>query len=115
MITCPECGREISDQAKSCPSCGAPAPSAVKKKNAAKIAAFRIILLVATVAVIAAAVWYSSWSRAKAEQEEKERFESSEFYKEMQGIEDGIDEANKKTEEIQENIEKRNEQFGIGE
>lgn len=26
MTACKECGKEISDQAKSCPSCGAPAP-----------------------------------------------------------------------------------------
>ena len=24
LINCPECGKEISDQAASCPSCGAP-------------------------------------------------------------------------------------------
>ena len=25
LITCPECKKEISDKAKSCPKCGAPA------------------------------------------------------------------------------------------
>lgn len=24
LITCPECGKEISDQASACPNCGAP-------------------------------------------------------------------------------------------
>lgn len=117
MIRCPECGKEISDKAKVCPNCGAPAPSAVEKKEnakeTAKIVAFRIFLFIVTVAVIAAAVWYYSWSKAKAEQEEKERFESSEFGQYLAGVEEDIEEANKKTSEIQENIEKRNEEFCI--
>ena len=98
LITCPECGKEISDKAKVCPNCGAPTPSAIKKKENTK-----------------AAVWYNSWSKAKAEQEEQKRFENSEFGQYLAGVEEKIEEANKTNEEIQENIEKRNEQFGIGE
>lgn len=119
LITCPECGKEISDKAKVCPNCGAPTPSAIKKKEntktAARTVAIRIFLLIMTVAVIAAAVWYNSWSKAKAEQEEQKRFENSEFGQYLAGVEEKIEEANKTNEEIQENIEKRNEQFGIGE
>lgn len=119
LITCPECGHNISDKAKVCPNCGAPTPSAIEKKESAKAAAraiaIKIFLAVMTVAVIAAAVWYNSWSRAKAEQEEKERFENSEFGQYLAGVEEKIEEANKKNKEIQENIKKRNEQFGIGE
>lgn len=32
MITCPECGREVSDKAASCPNCGAPINSSSEKK-----------------------------------------------------------------------------------
>ena len=45
---------------------------------------------------------------------EQERFENSEFGQYLAGVEEKIEEANKKNEEIQENIENRNEQFGIG-
>lgn len=31
LIKCPECGKEISDQASSCPSCGAPIKKGEKK------------------------------------------------------------------------------------
>ncbi len=32
MITCPECGREVSDKAASCPNCGAPISNSSEKK-----------------------------------------------------------------------------------
>lgn len=32
MITCPECGREVSDKAASCPNCGAPINNSSEKK-----------------------------------------------------------------------------------
>lgn len=33
LIKCPECGKEISDQAKSCPNCGFPTPKFKQYKN----------------------------------------------------------------------------------
>ena len=32
MITCPECGREVSDKAASCPNCGAPINNFLEKR-----------------------------------------------------------------------------------
>ncbi len=32
LITCPECGREVSDKASSCPNCGAPINTSANKK-----------------------------------------------------------------------------------
>lgn len=37
MIQCPECGKEVSDQAASCPNCGCPIKIAKKKINLSKI------------------------------------------------------------------------------
>lgn len=39
LITCPECGKEVSDQATACPHCGAPLKAKVvdPEKTAAKI------------------------------------------------------------------------------
>ena len=39
LITCPECGREISDQATACPHCGFPVQSHIhsaKKESVAR-------------------------------------------------------------------------------
>ena len=33
LIKCPECGKEISDKAESCPNCGCPASEILSKKN----------------------------------------------------------------------------------
>ena len=33
MIYCKECGKEISDQAKSCPYCGQPSEEQLKRQN----------------------------------------------------------------------------------
>lgn len=33
LINCPECGKEISDQAVSCPNCGTPINNQKKSKN----------------------------------------------------------------------------------
>ena len=33
MINCPECGKEISDNAKSCPNCGYSLKKSFKKKS----------------------------------------------------------------------------------
>ena len=32
LVTCPECGREVSDKAASCPGCGAPVDTSSRKK-----------------------------------------------------------------------------------
>ena len=32
MIKCPECGKEISESAKSCPNCGCDVKKAIKKQ-----------------------------------------------------------------------------------
>lgn len=33
LITCRECGHSISDQARACPQCGAPAPSRARERT----------------------------------------------------------------------------------
>jgi len=37
LIKCPECGREISDQASSCPNCGCPIKTTLLKSKATTI------------------------------------------------------------------------------
>lgn len=49
LITCPECGKEISDQAKKCNKCGYPLPKR-KNKNISKYQ--KIALVFATLSVI---------------------------------------------------------------
>jgi len=44
LTACTECGKEISSKADTCPSCGAPTPSA--KRVAKSTSAARIILMV---------------------------------------------------------------------
>lgn len=57
LIACPECAREISDQAAACPHCGAPArhdaPLVTTQLTAKK---FKLRQLVSTVMIIAGVV-----------------------------------------------------------
>ena len=46
LIKCPECGKEISDKAKACPNCGAPA-----EKKKVKVHIFRAKQLIALVSI----------------------------------------------------------------
>lgn len=48
LFNCPECGKEMSDQAKSCPNCG----YRVKKSSAGKIIAIVLVLVVVVAAVL---------------------------------------------------------------
>lgn len=76
MMNCPECGREVSDKAKSCPNCGTP----IKKlKNALSVweKAIIITIVFTVVAVIAISV-YAHWYRVREEKEFSENFWSSE-------------------------------------
>ena len=53
MINCPECGKEISDNAKSCPNCGYSLKKSFKKKSKKGIfISIAIIVIVAAVAVL---------------------------------------------------------------
>lgn len=83
LIKCPECGKEISDQAQSCPNCGYPINNAQqppvadsqtsdtattaspppKKKGALKIALAIGVLVV--IAAVAAFAFWSSGNKAK--------------------------------------------------
>lgn len=46
LIICPECGKEISDSAKTCPGCGYPVKSKTNNKNIKMRMAFGIIDLI---------------------------------------------------------------------
>lgn len=68
LITCPECGKQVSDSAEACPNCGYPirkktkAAAAKRKtvphkiKSAKPASSKKIIAIVAAIVVIAAAV-----------------------------------------------------------
>ena len=72
LINCPECGKEISDKASSCPSCGYPigtntttkesvsAVTATSKKQGFNIKKLLLIILVAVVAIIIGIVIYNA-------------------------------------------------------
>lgn len=72
LIKCPECGKEISDKASSCPSCGYPigtntttkesvsAVTATSKKQGFNIKKLLLIILVAVVAIIIGIVIYNA-------------------------------------------------------
>jgi len=58
IIICHECGKEMSNAAKSCPNCGAPNKIVSEnKKDGAKLIVF---VVVALVLISAAIVWYAS-------------------------------------------------------
>jgi len=54
---CPECGKEISSNAESCPHCGAPTLNA--KSAAASSSAARVILMVMAVMSVIPAIMFA--------------------------------------------------------
>lgn len=61
IIQCPECGKEISDEAKVCPGCGKPMKKEKEKKSINKL--FIIIPLIVVVLCIAGFIAYKIWYR----------------------------------------------------
>jgi hypothetical protein len=71
LVKCPECGRDISDQASACPGCGAPGPqgvatergrepggaTAVSGTNKRHTRAKWLVAAAVTMVVVALAVW----------------------------------------------------------
>lgn len=55
LIQCPECGKEISDSAKSCPNCGNPITSAEKKNIRPKGMNKNLIIVVGIIVIIVVA------------------------------------------------------------
>lgn len=59
LINCPECGKEVSDQAKTCAHCGYPISSSQKKKDGKSkpLVLKWLMLVVTTVAVLGVVVY----------------------------------------------------------
>ena len=55
LIKCKECGKDISDQAASCPNCGAPTAKTIPKKEQKTSP----ITWAAAIAIIVGLVWYA--------------------------------------------------------
>lgn len=98
LIKCPECGKEISNEAKACPHCGKPMPK-TKSKPLYKYGLFWIImglLLFFTAMIVAFVVNYN-----KGVQE----FRQSDAYKELQEI---IDESERISSRAESRLEELN-------
>ena len=54
LIKCPECGKEISDKAKTCPNCGIPL------KNRTKLIIAMVITIIMILIVVGCVVWYQT-------------------------------------------------------
>lgn len=61
LIKCPECGKEISDTAKSCPNCGFQIKSKSSKRSR------RFILFVAFILAIAAGGFYVNYEMERSQ------------------------------------------------
>lgn len=57
LIKCPECGKEFSDKAESCPHCGHPSRKGSKKSNKSK-KIIAVVGAVVVIAVVAGGAWY---------------------------------------------------------
>lgn len=55
LVACPECGKQVSTEARTCPHCGSPTPLA------AKWAQFRIVTGVVLL-VLAIIIWQWVWN-----------------------------------------------------
>ena len=63
LITCPECGREISDTVNSCPHCGFSIKKQPEKKNNKTVILF-IVLLVLAVVLTGFILWYILFAKS---------------------------------------------------
>jgi hypothetical protein len=66
MIACKECGHQISDQAASCPSCGAPAARPSKPRRLRR-ALYTILMTLAALWLVGATLWIVWTMRASNE------------------------------------------------
>lgn len=64
LLACTECGKEISDKASSCPSCGAPSAASPPKRTKRKTSP---VAWAALIAIVGGLLWYSQ-SREYKEQ-----------------------------------------------
>lgn len=80
LIDCPECGKEVSDKALSCPNCGYPITVAKRKRYKLK-AKFIPFLILIIAAIIGTAVYFLHLhDRKAAEEQAKEEEESVQTY-----------------------------------
>lgn len=113
LINCPECGKEISDKAKACPRCGAPAKvlespeKAEKKTSALKV----FIVIAITIAVIGGCVVAGIYQQQQEEKRLREKYERSDVAKELDKIHDAINESAENVEDILDNIEGRYDEW----
>lgn len=103
MINCPECGREISSEAKVCPNCGCPSKNTDEKKRQNRN------WIIATLCIIA--VCFGCFFGFKAYAVERERrateaYENSEFHQNLQDLKSRMAETEQTTKEIRANLDK---------
>ena len=58
LVPCRECGKEVSDQAESCPNCGIKTPSAKRRKIKLAIRALVVVVIVAVISVLGVKVYH---------------------------------------------------------
>jgi hypothetical protein len=103
MINCPECGKEISSEAKICLNCGCPSKklSEDKKQNRN--------WLIATACILAICCGCFFGFRAyEAEQQKRalEAYENSEFHQNLQDLKSRMAESAQTIKEIRANLDK---------
>lgn len=57
LVKCKECGKEISDQAITCPHCGAPTPKVEEDKDKKKGSCLYAIFIVIVLFVVGLVLW----------------------------------------------------------
>lgn len=88
IINCPECGHEVSDQAKSCPSCGV----SIKKFNDKFVRTKAIILAIVIVTIITSIISiYVHWQSEKIQEQYREDFWNSDTGHEISKIQEDIE------------------------
>lgn len=109
MINCPECGREISSEAKICLNCGCPSKklSEDKKQN-------RNWLIATACMIVVCCVCFFGYRAYKIDHEAKiqEEYENSEFHQNLQDLKRRMAETEQTTKEIRANLDKAWEKVG---
>ena len=110
MIRCRECGRSISDEARTCPYCGCPSVKEQKMQdvrdgntNGVKIARTSISVIIA-IAISTAMVFVAISSVKREHQAAVDRFYESDTGKELDDLRSRVKENTQSAEDIIEDV-----------
>ncbi len=104
MINCPECGKEISDKAKVCPSCGAPAKSVQEKSKKRKDIVVFAVIIVVFIAAVAACIGGAYLHEMKVQEQYRQNFRNSENGRALTSMHEEVEKSRESISKIRDEL-----------